>query len=294
MISMVREQEGKFRFVYASPSAREVTGWSAEELLQLTPADLYTRESMVLVREDAAKIGSLKTSRLVLEAVRKDGRHIWVENRVRAVQQGPEGTSVVVCTRDVTEQKLLEDQLSEMALVDALTGIGNRRAFDQALEREWKRASRAGWPLSLAMLDVDHFKLFNDDYGHQAGDNCLRAIAAAVAGSLYRPGDVVARYGGEEFALLFPETDLTGAEALTRRLREAVAGLRVPHRGNAALGGVVTISGGVSTMRSGDKDEMRGPLELLMAADAALYRAKRAGRNRVEAMAMNRETAAVE
>lgn len=292
MICLVEVREGRHQFIYASPSSEEVIGWRPEELLRLSPEAIYTGESLAAIAEDVAQIVLGGTSRVVLEAVRKDGQHIWVENKVRVLERHTDGISVVICTRDVTERKLLEDQLVQQALIDGLTGIENRRAFDRALDQEWKRTLRTGLPLSVALLDVDHFKSFNDSYGHLAGDDCLRAIAGAVRGAGQRAGDTVARYGGEEFAILLPATEIAAAEVLANRLCRAVAGLQIAHRGNPAGAGMVTISGGVSTAHAGMKAEMRMPEGLLLAADSALYMAKHEGRNRVASVVLN-ETAIV-
>lgn len=285
---------GKHRFVYASPATEDVIGWSVEELLQRSPEAIYTPESMAIIAEDAAGIGGSGASRVVLEAIRKDGRHIWVENKVKVLERSGGGMWVVICTRDVTERKLLEDQLAQQALVDGLTGIANRRAFDRALEKEWKRTARGGLTLSLVLLDVDHFKRFNDAYGHLAGDDCLRSIAEAVRGGVKRPGDVVARFGGEELAVLLPETEMAAAEMVACRLCSAVAGLLIPHRGNEEGAGMVTISGGVSTANGDMGGKVRMPQGLLLAADAALYRAKQAGRNRVAAVILGEAMACAE
>jgi diguanylate cyclase (GGDEF)-like protein len=168
-------------------------------------------------------------------------------------------------------------QLLELATRDALTGLANRRLFDQAIRREVRVAARAGAPLSLLMIDVDHFKQFNDGYGHKAGDACLKAVAAAIDAAAQRSGDLAARYGGEEFAMLLPATEATGAAMIGEAVRSAVAGLRIAHA--RAPRGVVTVSVGVAAIVPGTGEtEVDG---LIVAADEALYAAKRAGRNRV-------------
>ncbi len=170
-------------------------------------------------------------------------------------------------------------QLTMLASLDGLTGIANRRAFDERFAREWHRSLRTGAPLSLLMIDIDHFKQFNDRYGHQAGDQALTNVAVALAAHLQRPADMVARFGGEEFAVLLPQTDQAGAAHMAETLRRAIAGLAILHHGSAF--GIVTVSiGGAAYdhLQSGDSDR----LPLLTAADQALYQAKRSGRNCVQ------------
>jgi diguanylate cyclase (GGDEF)-like protein len=172
----------------------------------------------------------------------------------------------------------LEDsnaKLAELSSTDGLTGINNRRGFDAALESEWRRAARNGYPLALAMLDVDHFKAYNDHYGHQAGDRCLRHVADLIAAYGRRTSDLVARYGGEEFALLAPATDAEQAMEIAQGICEELARLALPHAKSPH--GVVTISIGVATSMP---DESVNWSTLIEAADKALYRAKQTGRNR--------------
>lgn len=168
-------------------------------------------------------------------------------------------------------------QLELDAFIDGLTGIPNRRRFDQTLDIEWRRANRHGTQLSLALLDVDYFKQYNDTYGHGAGDEALQRIAETMLPLLNRSGELVARYGGEEFALLLPETEPEAAIQIAERIRYAVETLNLRHeKSNAAP--CVTISvGGVSLMPS----TQATVAEILALADNRLYLAKRAGRNRV-------------
>jgi len=187
----------------------------------------------------------------------------------------------------------LTSELRRLSNTDALTRIANRHMFDQMLSAEWHRASR-GAPLALLMVDVDHFKEFNDGYGHPAGDACLQAIASALSASCRRAGDVVARVGGEEFGLLLPATTLDGATSVARRARHVVRSLNIPHA-RSSCASVVTISIGIAwypeslpaVVRTHEpseraNEEARRPEEvhLLKAADEALYGAKRAGRDR--------------
>jgi diguanylate cyclase (GGDEF)-like protein/PAS domain S-box-containing protein len=284
MIWLASVKDGVHQNLYCSPSTLPILGWTVDELVHMQLESIFTPQSIAVIAEDVEKISSGQpTSMVMVEAVRKDGQHIWLENKVRLLDRTPDGElSVVIYMRDVTERKRLEDQLANFALIDGLTGIDNRRSFDQAIEREWKRAMRTALPLSLLLFDVDHFKLFNDTYGHQVGDDCLRAIAHAIRANVNRPGDVVARYGGEEFAVLLPATDAEGARILANTLCDQVARLRVPHNANDARG-FVTISGGVATALARFGGTIKMPEGLLLDADAALYKAKNEGRNRIAA-----------
>lgn len=184
--------------------------------------------------------------------------------------------------RNHVELKRSRDALARMARLDGLTGVANRRTFDDLLLREWRRQARTRQSLAVIMLDVDHFKLFNDAYGHGAGDECLKQITQAAEGALQRPGDLVARYGGEEFVALLPDTGLEGAMAVAEGIRVAVVTLGIPHTG-AKLPGVVTVSlGAACTVPETDID----PASLLEAADAQLYAAKREGRNRAKGVSL--------
>lgn len=167
-------------------------------------------------------------------------------------------------------------QLEEMAVTDPLTLLYNRRGFDVRLLAEWRRSKRTQTPLSLLLLDVDCFKLFNDHYGHQTGDLCLSGVSQGIAAATRRPGDIVARYGGEEFAVILPDTDEFGALHVAEQVRAAVEALAIPHA--AYTGGVVTVSIGATT----ELPEAGTTLEdLIRQADEALYRSKHQGRNRV-------------
>jgi diguanylate cyclase (GGDEF)-like protein/PAS domain S-box-containing protein len=224
--------------------------------------------------------------------VRADGetRHLKVYARVRDSADGrPERMTGV--NYDITDEvsnaetlTRLNAQLREQsellrtqAFLDGLTGVANRRRFDEALASEWRRCRRDAAPLSLLMIDIDHFKRYNDRYGHQAGDECLKAVSGTFQERLSRAYDLVARYGGEEFACILPDCDAAGALAKAEELRVAVESLNLTHEDSSAAR-IVTVSIGVAT-RVPDGDAT--PENLVAAADAALYAAKNAGRNRV-------------
>jgi two-component system chemotaxis family response regulator WspR len=169
-------------------------------------------------------------------------------------------------------------ELHRLSSLDGLTGIANRRQFDEVLEREWQRSVRNDSPLSLILLDIDYFKLYNDHYGHQAGDDCLRLVARTLDRVVQRPTDLVARYGGEEFVVVLPDTDRAGAEAVARELLREVSGLSITHVDSRAADHL-TLSLGTATRCTG---QHQCAADLLAAADQALYLAKEQGRNRVE------------
>jgi diguanylate cyclase (GGDEF)-like protein len=171
--------------------------------------------------------------------------------------------------------KRQSDLLRQWATIDGLTGVCNRRHFDERLANEWARAQRQGSSLSLLMVDVDQFKLFNDEYGHQAGDDCLRRVAAALKQLLKRPADLLARYGGEEFVCLLPDTDMPGVQALAWQMCRDVQALAIEH-GSSSVASSVTISVGVCVKPAGATSSAA---DLLRAADVQLYRAKLRGRN---------------
>jgi len=170
--------------------------------------------------------------------------------------------------------------IAEIAQHDTLTGLKNRRVFDEHLDRLWEQGIEDGHALAILMLDIDHFKAYNDRYGHQAGDHALRRVAQTLQTFVNRPLDVLARYGGEEFAVLSYDLDGGQAEALAERMRRAVSELAIEHRGSQGAA-ALTISVGVAVVHPSRDRRSRGALQL---ADQALYEAKVRGRNRVELM----------
>lgn len=172
-------------------------------------------------------------------------------------------------------------QLLRLSVVDAVTGVANRRSFDQTLDRIWRSASRHQWEVALVMIDIDFFKGYNDSFGHPAGDECLRRVGGGLTDALKRPDDFMARYGGEEFAVILPQTDLAGASVVAERLRASIEALDIRHPASP-IANHVTISLGVASILP-TREAAR--FTLISMADEALYEAKRSGRNRVSTLA---------
>jgi diguanylate cyclase (GGDEF)-like protein/PAS domain S-box-containing protein len=276
----------KGRRKWISNAVVGMTGWQPEELIGHTfhdivyPEDIPRMEGELRRLTNGADGGSCE-----YRVRRRDGSYIWVEASVRVYFDSKTGKPIGILNlvRDIHDRKLADEKLQSayrmmegLVTVDALTGIANRRRFDEALATEWRRNLRDGTPLSLLFLDVDHFKLYNDTLGHLKGDSCLRQIAESALDIVQRPADLVARYGGEEFAVILPATDSAGAAAIAEDICEAVRNRRLPHPASDL--GFVTVSIGCATIipRPGTN-----PLELSARADQALYDAKGKGRNRV-------------
>jgi diguanylate cyclase (GGDEF)-like protein len=186
------------------------------------------------------------------------------------------GAGSLLLSRELRRRQLAESKLQHLARTDALTGLSNRGTFDETLQTEWQQANRSGRPLSLLFVDIDQFKAYNDYYGHQAGDEVLRAVAQCVALCVRRPADQVARYGGEEFVVTLPDTDATGATNVAETIRQAVFDLNIEHAQSRY--GCVTVSIGVVTSQG---RAVHDGAILVKMADSALYEAKSTGRNRV-------------
>jgi len=202
---------------------------------------------------------------------------IVLKAKVRAMQRLAQmRESLLVLTRKLDDANR---ELTRLSSVDGLTGIANRRSFDDTLQREWRQAIRRSRAISLLIADVDQFKQFNDGYGHQAGDECLKAVAQIFEHQIRRSTDLVARYGGEEFAVILPDTDEEGAVCVAEKIRAAVMGLQIEHR-YSQVAPELTVSIGSASAWPARGNE-GGYLALVQRADQALYQAKREGRNRV-------------
>jgi len=272
------DREGKI--VLFNDHAEEITGWRREDALgrdwfsHFLPEGLAPEIKQIFTRSLQRYDPKENENRIITKAGVE--RIIAWNNTI--LRDGKGDVYLVLATGiDITERKKTEELLKHLSLMDGLTGIANRRHFDDFLLREWKRASREGAPLSLIMGDIDFFKGYNDSEGHQQGDICLQKVATALTNALKRPLDFVARYGGEEFVVVLPNTQEGGAAKIAETMRKNVENLCIPHTESQA-GRVVTISLGVATARSFPDSS---PDKLIDAADKALYRAKTDGRNRM-------------
>lgn len=229
-------------------------------------------------REFCGKAQREGSARYEWQTARPSGEEVVIELLARAIEE--EGRPYIVAVgRDISLRKKQERELLERSLRDGLTGLWNRRAFDDRLADNWAAALRHRRPLSVILMDVDHFKLYNDTLGHPAGDDCLRRVAQALSSGVLRSGSMVARYGGEEFVALLEETDPAAAQAAAERLRQTVLSLALPHP-RSSTGSIVSVSVGVASLTP---DSETRASALVESADAALYKAKQAGRNRVHA-----------
>jgi diguanylate cyclase (GGDEF)-like protein/PAS domain S-box-containing protein len=282
---------------YVSPAVERMLGWRPEELVGSTsllgnsPRDFVHPEDQAVFRAATADLNSDIAGEISISFrhLCRDGTWLWVDARARlSMTTDGERPGVVVALRDATERKMAEFKLNDaletmqrMAATDGLTGLANRRHFDVIAEKEWRRCARGNVPLAVLLLDADRFKLFNDRYGHVAGDACLCAIASQLAAAARRPGDLAARYGGEEFLMLMPDTNAESAMRLAELIRELVLNLAILHEGSPDPG-VVTVSIGAAVTWPQDPGNGPGSVSaLLVAADAALYQAKNRGRNQV-------------
>jgi len=278
------DTEGQIRS--ANPATERMLGYAEAELIGQDVAMLVELELRSTIagflrlyesRDDRQILGEQRE----IPVLHKNGRELTVQLALAEVSS-VDGRMIVAVLTDITERKRYElelkhanEQLMRLSTTDALTELGNRRLLMQRLEDEWRRALRSKESLSLLLIDVDHFKLYNDHYGHPAGDACLQAIAQVLRQCAARPSDLAARYGGEEFVLLLPETNAEGALAVAQRLRMGLREAALPHAASP-LAGEVTLSMGLV---SGQAMQTSSPAQWLAQADLALYQAKAQGRN---------------
>jgi diguanylate cyclase (GGDEF)-like protein/PAS domain S-box-containing protein len=271
---------------YVSSAAESMGGWSPEEAMAFGSLGLVHPEDQRKVMAAMRDLRSGRDDALAECRVRKaNGDYLWVEAALRLIRDPGTGlpSGILNTVRDISERKRSEQQLREayrvveaLALTDVLTNLANRRRFDQYLATEWRRSMRDCQPLSLLMLDVDLFKMYNDTYGHQRGDSCLKQIAEACKDVVSRPGDLIARFGGEEFVVALSNTESDGALQVANEICASLRGRRLPH--SSSPYGIITISIGCATLfpQAG-----RYAPELIAMADHAMYTAKHNGRNQV-------------
>ncbi len=270
---------------YVSPAIHDLLGWNPDEIvgqsykLIVHPDDVPSLAKLLHQCRSGEPYNTLS-----YRCRRTDGSYLWMEGNFRLCSDAATGQPLgfVNVVRDIGSRKAAEEELHRavdraqaLAGTDGLTAVANRRVFDQTIAKEWQRAVRDRTSLSLVVFDVDHFKLYNDAYGHVQGDTCLRLIAECTRSIVRRPGDLVARFGGDEFVLILPNTDRAGAEVIAEEIRAAISCLGLPHNENPH--GRVTVSIGCASQVP-KRDAL--PEVLLTAADQALYEAKAAGRDR--------------
>jgi diguanylate cyclase (GGDEF)-like protein/PAS domain S-box-containing protein len=270
------------RIYYASPSSARIVGWQPEQLVGTLALAGVNPEDLPRVEETVAalKRGEVEETRATYRTRHREKSEIWVESTLRVTRNvSGEVDGVIAVSRDMTQQKDMEEKLATLATEDGLTCIANRRRFDERLLEEWGRACRDQTFLSLLMIDVDNFKTYNDEYGHPAGDACLRSVAGVLAAEARRTPDLVARYGGEEFAMLLPNTDAAGCAQIGERVLLALHEAAIPHAQNSPSGRVtVSLGGGVCQPGT---ERSKPCTWLIEIADRALYAAKEAGRDQL-------------
>ncbi len=272
------------RFTYIGPQIETLLGW--------TPSSWVGVEDWVarMHPEDRDKVFNFCVSQSLAgidheadyRAMTNGGDYVWIRDVVHVVRKDGEVEALIGFMFDISERKKTEEQvmrlqkeLEELSFKDGLTGVGNRRMFDSILEVEWANARRHHQPLSLIILDIDHFKQYNDHYGHIQGADCLRKVAQALSSVGTRARDFFARYGGEEFVLVLPETDADAAAKIAERCRSVIFKQQIPHA-QSATSQIVTLSLGVGTIIPSHDAEPRVFIE---AVDRLLYKAKQKGRN---------------
>lgn len=277
-------------FSYMGPQIETVLGWEHGSWRSIDDwvARMHPDDQAWVVDFCVSQSQSGVDHEADYRALTKEGDYVWIRDVVHVVRtddgevEALVGFMFDISERKKTEQELerLRKELEVLSYQDGLTALGNRRLFDQVLEREWADARRKHASLSLILVDVDHFKEYNDHYGHLAGDDCLKAIAAELQKAAVRPRDLVARFGGEEFAIILPETNAAAAQVVAERCRENIEQAAIAHE---AVPGdkpkQVTISLGVNTVFPAEAGIAMA--EFLDTTDRHMYTAKRQGRNRV-------------
>lgn len=272
-------------FAYIGPQIETLLGWPQGSWLSANDwaERMHPEDREWVVNFCVAQSQSGLDHEADYRALTRDGRYVWIRDVVHVLRNAAGEVEALVgfmfdiSERKQTEQQLLQlqKQLEELSYQDGLTGVANRRMFDNRLQMEWSNAQRNSLPLSLILLDIDYFKQYNDHYGHVRGDDCLKSVGQALSGAAVRPRDLLARYGGEEFVLLLPETDAQAAAQVSERCRQLIRGQNIQHA-HSQVAPLLTISLGVGTLIPGPFDQ---PQAFLERVDRLLYKAKHQGRN---------------
>lgn len=275
-----------YNITFANENIATMLGYTVEEMLGRAYSSFFPESQLDVYKyqESLRKKGQDSVYECCL--LRKDGQKHWFLISAKAIIddfgrfEGSFGMLTNINERKKMELLLEESnrQLKELSNKDSLTGIANRRCFDTTLEREYFRLSRTNSKLSIILFDIDHFKEYNDYYGHVMGDECLRQIGKALANCVNRSVDLAARYGGEEFACILPDTDIHSAVKIAERIRQKIQDLKIEHK-KSTVSEFVTASFGVTTVRYSPEVS---PVEIIAMADKLLYKAKVSGRNRIE------------
>lgn len=272
------------KFSYIGPQIEQLLGWKPDSWISVEDwaARMHEDDREKVVNFCVSQSKSGIDHEADYRALTADGNYVWIRDVVHVVRNGDEVEALVGFMFDISERKKTEEELhrlnrklEEYSFSDGLTGVANRRLFDMTLEREWGSAYRECRPLSLIMFDVDYFKDYNDQYGHPAGDDCLKRVAQLLSTVAGRSRDLFARFGGEEFVMLLPETDAHNAVAVAEKCRQLVLDEMIPHRASK-LGAFLSVSCGVSTIIPTVKDTSSAFVERV---DWLLYQAKKEGRN---------------
>jgi diguanylate cyclase (GGDEF)-like protein/PAS domain S-box-containing protein len=272
-------------FAYIGPQIETLLGWPQGSWLSANDwaERMHPEDREWVVNFCVAQSQSGIDHEADYRALTRDGRYVWIRDVVHVLRNAAGEVEALVgfmfdiSERKQTEQKLLQlqKQLEELSYQDGLTGVANRRMFDNRFQMEWSNAQRTSQPLSLILLDIDYFKQYNDHYGHVRGDDCLKSVGQALSGAAVRPRDLLARYGGEEFVLLLPETDAQAAAQVAERCRQLIRGQNIQHA-HSQVAPQLTISLGVGTLVPGPFDQ---PEAFLERVDSLLYKAKHQGRD---------------
>jgi diguanylate cyclase (GGDEF)-like protein/PAS domain S-box-containing protein len=274
-------------FAYIGPQIEQLLGWSQQSWVSANDwaERMHPEDREWVVNYCVSQSQSGVDHEADYRALTKSGEYVWIRDVVH-VMRGEDGTPSAIIgfmfdisERKKTEQELerLKRELEELSYKDGLTGIANRRMFDSVFQVEWQNARRNRSPLSMIVVDIDHFKEYNDLYGHLKGDDCLKQVSAILASKAKRARDLLARFGGEEFIFILPETDAQSAQGIAQRCQHALQKVALPHAGSS-MDPNVTISMGVGTIIPEAGDD---PLMFLERVDTLLYQAKREGRNRI-------------